>query len=153
MALTDPKIRNAKAKEKPYKLTDGKGLFLLVNKKGVKYWRLKYRFLGVEKTLALGVYPEVSLKDARLATDDARKLPVSGIDPSEIKKSQKRASRAIVENSFESVAREWVTKFSPKWTADHKERITRRFENNIFPWIGEKDIGDVTAPELLRLLQ
>jgi len=153
MALTDPKIRNAKAKEKPYKLTDGKGLFLLVNKKGAKYWRLKYRFLGVEKTLALGVYPEVSLKDARLATDDARKLPVSGIDPSEIKKSQKRASRAIVENSFESVAREWVTKFSPKWTADHKERITRRFENNIFPWIGEKDIGEVTAPELLTLLQ
>jgi len=153
MALTDPKVRNAKPKEKAYKLTDEKGLFLLVNKSGSKYWRMDYRFSGKRKTLALGVYPEVGLKAARLGRDDARKLIAHDIDPADIKKSQKRAKRAIVENGFESVAREWIAKFSPKWTAEHKERITRRFELNIFPWVGEKDISEVTAPELLTVLQ
>lgn len=153
MALTDPRVRNAKAKEKAYKLTDEKGLFLLVNKNGSKYWRMDYRFAGKRKTLAIGVYPVVSLKDARGKLEDARKLLREKVDPSEVKKSEKRSQRVVVADGFESVAREWITKFSQEWTAEHKERITRRFELNIFPWLGDKDVANVTAPELLTLLQ
>ena len=107
MPLTDTAVRNAKRREKPQKLGDGGGLHLLVNPDGARYWRMAYRYHRRQKTLALGVYPIVSLADARAARDAAKKLLARDIDPSEAKKEQKRAARLSAENTFEIVAREW----------------------------------------------
>ncbi|MEW8156478.1 MAG: integrase arm-type DNA-binding domain-containing protein [Candidatus Thiodiazotropha endolucinida] len=151
MALTDTAVRNAKPKEKARKLFDGGGLFLLVKSNGARYWRLKYRFHGVEKLLALGVYPDVSLKSARDKRDDARKLIAAGIDPSEARKAEK-AARAS-DNSFEAVAREWWNERAPNWSESHASRIMLRLENDVFPWIGSKPIGDLNPPDLLTVLR
>lgn len=153
MPLTDTAIRNAKPKEKPYKLADEKGLFLLVTLAGGKLWRLKYRFNSKEKLLAFGAYPDVPLAKARERRDDARKLLVDGIDPGENRKALKAAKGTRDANSFEVVAREWYAKFSPNWAEHHGDRIIRRFERDIFPWIGGKAIADVTAPELLAVMR
>ena len=109
--LTDTAVRNAKPKEKSYKLTDGKGLYLLVNQAG-KYWRMDYRFSGKRKTLALGVYPDVGLKEARERRDEARKQRGAGIDPGEARKAMK-ASQAESASTFEVVSREWFARYSP----------------------------------------
>ena len=106
MPLTDTAVRNAKRREKPQKLGDGGGLHLLVNPDGARYWRLAYRYRGRQKTLALGVYPIVSLADARMARDAAKQLLARDIDPSQARKEQKRAARLSADNSFEIVARE-----------------------------------------------
>jgi ribosomal protein L7/L12 len=107
MALTDTAARQAKAKDKQYKLADEKGMFLLVKPKGQKYWRLKYRFAGKEKLLAIGVYPEISLKEARTLRDRAREQLRKGIDPNEAKKAEKASKNEAAANSFETVAQEW----------------------------------------------
>lgn len=151
MPLTDTTIRNAKPGDKPVKLYDAGGLYLEVAPSGGKWWRLKYRFNKKEKRISLGVYPDVGLKDARARRDEARKQLASGIDPGESRKAQKAARTG--QNSFEAVAREWFAKFSPNWTPDHADRIIRRLERDIFPWMGTKLIGDVTAPELLAGLR
>ena len=151
MPLNDPAIRNAKPKDKPYKLADAKGLYLEVAPSGGKWWRLKYRFDGKEKRLSLGVYPDVGLKDARTRRDEARKLLADGVDPSENRKAQKSARADRAANSFEVVAREWHTKHAPNWTEHHSDRIIRRLERDIFPWIGGRPITEVTAPELLAV--
>ncbi len=153
MPLTAPTIKNAKPERKAYKLADGGGMFLLVNPNGSKYWRLKYRFGGKEKLLALGVYPDVTLAQARGKRDDAKRLLNNNIDPGELKKSQKNSDAENIENCFENVAREWFTKFSPKWVDSHAHRIIRRLEKDIFPWIGKRDIASLTAPDLLTVLQ
>lgn len=153
MALTDTAIRNAKPKEKPYKLADEKGLFLLVHPNGGRYWRFKYRFVGKEKLLALGVYPDVSLKEARERRDNARKQVAADIDPGQHRKALKAAKATCAENSFEIVAREWFAKHSPNWAVNHSSKILRRLERDIFPWIGNRPIGDITAPELLTVLR
>jgi integrase len=151
--LTDTAIRNAKPGEKPIRLFDGGGLYLEVAPAGGKWWRLKYRIDGKEKRLSLGVYPDVSLKDARDRRDDARKLLADGIDPGENRKAQKAAKVERAANSFEVVAREWYAKQAPNWAEHHGDRIIRRFERDIFPWIGGRPIADVTAPELLAAVQ
>lgn len=153
MALTDTAIRKAKPREdgKARKLFDGGGLFLLVKPNGARYWRLKYRFHGKEKLLALGVYPDVSLKSARDKRDDARKQIAAGIDPSEARKAEKAARSS--ENSFEAIAREWWSKHKPNWSESHSSRIMLRLENDVFPWIGSKPIQDITPPELLTVLR
>src|SRR5580658_8663913 len=110
MALTDVKVRNAKPQAKPYKISDGEGMFLLVTPSGSKYWRFKYYFGGKEKLLALGVYPDVSLTDARERRIQARKAVAAGSDPSEVKREAKRVARLTGENSFEAIAREWYEK-------------------------------------------
>ncbi len=153
MPLTDTAIRNAKPAEKPYKLFDERGLYLEVTPTGGKWWRLKYRFSGKEKRLSLGVYPDVSLKDARARRDEARKLLANGIDPSENRKVQKAVKQDRASNSFEVVAREWFAKHTPNWADHHSDRIIRRLERDIFPWIGGKPIADVTAPELLAVVR
>jgi integrase len=153
MPLTDTAIRNAKPGEKAIKLFDERGLYLEVSPAGGKWWRLKYRFDGKEKRLSLGVYPDVSLKDARERRDAARKLLADGIDPSENRKAQKSARADRAANSFEVVAREWYAKYSTTWAKDHGNRIIRRFERDIFPWIGGRPIAEVTAPELLTVVR
>ncbi len=153
MPLSDTAIRNAKPGEKPVKLADEKGLFLLLNPNGSKYWRLKYRVGGKEKLLSLGVYPDVGLKDARARRDDARKLLANGIDPSENRKVQKAATQERATNSFEAVGREWFAKHSPNWAPGHSDKIIRRLERDIFPWLGGRPIAEITAPELLTVLR
>jgi integrase len=153
MPLTDTAIRNAKLGEKPVRMFDGGGLYLEVSPTGGKWWRLKYRFAGKEKRLSLGVYPDVSLKDARERRDASRKLLADGTDPSENRKAMKSARADKAANSFEVVAREWFAKYSPTWAANHSDRIIRRFESDIFPWIGGRPIAEVTAPELLAVVR
>ncbi len=152
MPLTDTAIRNTKPKEKPYKLTDGRGLYLLVNKSG-KYFRWDYRFGGKRKTLALGVYPDVKLKEVREKHEDLRRLLAQDIDPMEYKKEVKAKLRAEVSHSFEVVAREWFLKNKPMWTEKHAKTIISRLENNIFPWLGDKETSTITAPILLESLR
>ncbi len=153
MALTETKVRNAKAGAKPFKLTDGGGLYLLVTPAGGRWWRFDYRFSGKRKTLSMGVYPDVSLKQARERRDDARRLVADSVDPGAARQLEKsgRASRAS--NSFELVAREWLGKFAPSWTTEYAERLESRLERDIFPWIGARPVGEVTAPELLTVLR
>ena len=153
MPLTDTAIRNAKSGEKPIKLFDERGLYLEIAPTGGKWWRLKYRFDSKEKRLSLGVYPDVSLKDARDRRDEARKLLADGIDPSEHRKAHKSARANRAANSFEIVAREWFAKYSTRWATNHGGRIVQRFERDIFPWIGGRPIADITAPELLTVVR
>ncbi|CEG55681.1 tyrosine-type recombinase/integrase [Legionella fallonii] len=153
MTLTVVEIKNAKPKEKPYKMADEKGLYLLINPNGSKLWKFKYRFAGVEKKLSFGAFPDVSLSAARDARDEARRQLTNTIDPGILKNSIKRSKKMAEENSFEAVAREWHAKFTPQWSKNHGERILIRFEQNIFPWLGKRPINEVTAPEILSALR
>lgn len=152
MALNDMKIRKTQTAEKPIKLFDGDGLFLFVTPKGGKLWRLKYRHEGKEKLLSLGKYPEVGLAEARQKKEEARKLMAAGIDPGAVKKAQKQAETEETE-TFEVIAREWHTKFSPTWAKTHTDGIMSRLERDIFPWIGKRPIAEIKAPELLTVIR
>jgi len=152
MQLKDVQIKKAQPEPgKPFaKLRDGRGMYLLVNSAG-KYWRFDYRHGGTRKTLALGVYPDVSLRDARERLDVARKQLAAGIDPGAAKKAVKLAQAGA--DTFESVAREWHAKFSPAWVASHSDRILKRLETDVFPWIGKRAINEIKAPELLSCVR
>ena len=152
MPLTDTAIRNAKAKDKPYKLSDEKGLYLLINKAG-KYFRFDYRYAGKRKTMAFGVYPDVKLVDARKKRYDARRLLQNDVDPAQDKKGTKAIQKESVENSFENVAREWFTKNKHIWTEGHSKTIISRLELNAFPWLGAQPVSSITAPALLVVLR
>lgn len=152
MALSDTKIRNAKPKSKQYKLFDGDGLFLLVSPGGGKWWRFKYRFGGKEKLLSLGTYPEVSLSQARERRFEARKHVANGADPSQIRKAEK-ASFESGDNTFEVIAREWFGKFEVNWAPGHAAKIKGRLENDVYPYIGQRPVLEITAPELLMVLR
>ncbi len=124
MPLTDTAIRKALPQDKPYKLPDEKGLFLLVGvKPNALYWRLKYRFAGKEKLLALGVYPEVSLKQARQKRDEARRLLDAGTDPGEVRRAEKIARKVAADSSFEAVAREWHNKQKSEWVEKYASKV------------------------------
>lgn len=153
--LSDTAVRNAKPNDKPYKLSDKKGLFLLIHPNGSKYWRMKYRYGGKEKLLALGIYPDVGLREARDRRDEARKLLANGVDPGIVKKQSKASIRESIQNSFEAIAREWFAKHSGsgKWGDAHSEKIIRRLEGDIFPWIGGRPIAEISAPELLAVVR
>ena len=153
MPLTDTAIRAAKSAAKPVKLSDEKGLYLEVAPTGGKWWRLKYRFGGKEKRISLGVYPDVGLKLARERRDEARRLLADGIDPGEHRKAHKSARADASANSFEAVAREWFTKMLPTWSPDHADKIIKRFERDVFPWIGGKPVADLNAPEVLSTIR
>lgn len=147
MALTDIKVRTTKPSDKPFKLTDGQGMHLLINPNGSKYWRLQYRFGGKQKVLALGVYPMVSLGEARRKRDEAKKLVSDGIDPSEKKKADKiEQSEAL---TFEAVARDWHTACKRKWSDSHSERVLKSLEDNLFSSIGKRKIGELKTKDLL----
>ena len=153
MALSDAKVRNAKPRSKPYKISDGEGLFLLIGPSGSKYWRLKYHFASKEKLLALGVYPEVGLSDARERRAQARKLVAAGQDPSEVKRTAKQIEILKGENAFEVIAREWVGQCQHKWKGRTGKTIVIRLERHVFPKLGKRPIANINAPEVLAMLR
>ncbi len=153
MPLTATAVKNAKPGEKSRRLFDERGLYLEISPKGGKWWRFKYRIDGKEKRISLGVYPDVELKEAREARDEARKLVAQGIDPSLQRKAQKAARIENGANSFESVAREWLAKQASTWSNIHHKNVKTRLEANIFPWMGKRPIADIAAPELLTAIR
>jgi integrase len=150
MKLSDTQIKNVKPKDKPQKLFDGNGMHLLIKTTGSKLWRFDYRFNKSRKTISLGVYPDVSLKEARKRLTGARELVANGIDPSVHRKIQKDDAD---KNSFEAVAREWFSKNSPNWAKSHSSKIINRLKKDIFPWLGSHTISEIKAPELLAILR
>ncbi|WP_410741148.1 tyrosine-type recombinase/integrase [Citrobacter freundii] len=153
MKLTVRQIDTAKPKEKPYKLSDGGGLYLEVTTNGSRYWRLKYRYAGKEKRLAFGVYPEVSLAQAREKRDAAKKLLSAGSDPGEVKKAEKIAQKLNYENTFEAIAREWHQLRADRWSLRYRDEIIDTFEKDIFPYIGKRPIAEIKPMELLETLR
>ena len=153
MPLTDAAIRKAKPDVKARRLFDERGLYLELSPAGGKLWRLKYRIEGKEKRLALGIYPDTSLAHAREKRDAARKLLAAGVDPGEHRKAEKAAGEGRAANSFEVVAREWFARYSPQWAPGHANKIIRRMERDLFPWLGARPIAKITAPELLTALR
>jgi integrase len=146
------KVLKAKSQGKQVTLFDGGGLYLLVTPSGGKLWRFKYRFEGTEKLLALGPYPEISLVEARARRDEARRQIAHGIDPAGVRKAMKQAETVETE-TFEVIAREWHTKFTPTWSTTHAATMMARMERDLFPWIGSRPIKEIKAPELLTLLR
>ena len=153
MPLTDRAIKNAKPDKKPQRLFDGGGLYLEIAPAGGRWWRFKYRFGGKEKRLSLGVYPDVSLADARGRREAARKLLAAKIDPGEQRKEDRRVAAALEASSFEHVAREWYAKQAHIWVPGHARDVLRRLEGNLFPEIGRAPIGEITAPTLLAAVR
>ncbi|KHS64174.1 integrase [Pectobacterium brasiliense] len=153
MKLNARQVETAKPKDKPYKMADGGGLYLLVKTNGSRYWRLKYRIDGKEKLLALGVYPDVSLADARAKRDEARKGIAGGIDPLEVKKEQKVEREAQVKNTFQEIALEWHNMKVKKWSAGYASDILEAFNKDVFPFIGQRPIADIKPLELLNVLK
>lgn len=151
MALTDAKVRAAKPLDKSYKLTDGDGMHLMVHINGSKYWRLQYRFGGKQKMLALGVYPDISLAEAREKRDAARKLIANGFDPSEKRKEVKEEQQKEF-NTFEKVARDWHAT-NKKWSEGHSHRVLKSLEDNIFAAIGKRNIAELKTWDLLELIK
>ncbi|MBC3874602.1 tyrosine-type recombinase/integrase [Undibacterium flavidum] len=154
--LTDTSVKNVKQSDKPFKLYDEGGLFLLVTPtsgKGGKRWRFKYRFDGKEKLLAFGTYPDVSLKDARNQRDAARKLLAIGKDPSEEKKATEAAIQVLNENTFEAVAREWFDLKIKPLSASHSNRALAYLNNDLIPYLGRLPIAEIKAPDLLECLR
>ncbi len=153
MPLTDTRIRNAKPTAKSYKLSDGGGMYLLIMPDGARYWRLDYRFAGKRRTLALGVYPTVTLASARTGREEARALLAKEMDPGAAKKATKRAAKLVGENTFEAVAREWLAKQRNRLAPRYSALVLARLEADIFPQFGSRHIADIGAPELLEALR
>lgn len=151
--LTDNAIKNLKASDKLFRTFDSNGLYIEVSPSGGKWWRLKYRFFGKEKRLSLGTYPNVSLKEAREQRDVFKKLIAVGVDPSENRKSKKHTFIQNSCNSFESVAREWIAKYGKNWSETHLDKTQRRFERDVFPYLGKRAISQITAHEILICVQ
>lgn len=155
--LTEMAIKKAQPEAKPYKMADGGGMYLLVQPTGAKYWRFKYRILGVEKMLALGVYPDVSLSQAREGHNDARKMLKNGADPSAIKQAAKqvihKALQTAAANSFESIARELHKVKSPAWTAGHAKQWIINMEKYAFPVIGDRPISEIEPMDLVSIMR
>jgi integrase len=153
MPLTDTRIRTAKRAKKPHKLTDSAGLYLEVRPSGAKLWRYRYRIGGKENLFALGVYPGISLADARTERDKARKLVKQGIHPAHNRQALLVAQVAEGANTFEAVAREWVAQGRAKWTAYYLGQVERFLEVDVFPYIGTLPIRSVTAAHLLEIIK
>lgn len=140
MKLNARQVETAKPKDKAYKLADGGGLYLLVNTNGSRYWRLKYRFAGKEKLLALGVYPDVSLAVARVKRDEAKKIVAGGGDPSQNKQQEKLARQGEATNTFEAITREWYQRRYDRWSESYRLEMMSTFESDVFPYIGYRPI-------------
>ena len=153
MPLNDMQIRRAKPEAKAYTLGDGQGLSLLIEPNGSKSWRFRYRYAGKPKMISLGVYPTITLADARSRRDDARKLVAEGKNPSEVRKEQKIALQTESESAFEKIATEWHQMKSAKWSAGYASDIMEAFQNDIFPYVGMRPVGEIKPLELLNVLR
>lgn len=153
MSLSELKCKAAKPKDKPWKLTDGQGLYLEVMPNGSKYWRLKYRFLNKEKRLAIGVYPDTSLAFAREKRDEARRLLAMDKDPSSEKQKARREAIMETQNTFEKLGREWYEKKKAKWTPKHAEDVIYRLEKDVFKDIGDMPVREITPSRLLQTIR
>ncbi|NML89179.1 tyrosine-type recombinase/integrase [Sphingobium sp. TB-6] len=153
MALTDTAIRNSKPKAKPYKVTDSQGLYLLVNPRGSKLWRLKYRMNGVERKLALGSYPEITLAEARAARDAARRQLAHSIDPNSAKRQARIEASIRASNSFGSVAEELIEKKTREGLAEPTLEKMRWFVKLLGTDFGKRPITEITPQELLHELR
>lgn len=153
MPLSNTAIINAKPTDKPYVLTDERGLSVQVQPSGGKWWRLRYRFEGKAKMLSLGVYPDIGLKDAREKRDEARKLLAAGVDPGEHRKALKAAKSERSANSFEVICREWLEQRKGTVEPAQTAKTLSRMERDVFPWIGARPIAEITAPEVLRVMR
>lgn len=152
MKLNDRQIKNAKPAEKPFKLNDGKGLYLYINTSGGKLWRFDFSHNGKRKTLSIGKYPTVSLVEARQAAENARRLLVSGQDPSEAKQQAKRERQTAALNTFESIARRWHSDNLIRWKENHAARVLRYFETDVFPVIGAMSIQEIRVSDIKAVL-
>lgn len=152
MKLNDRQIKNAKPAEKPFKLNDGKGLYLYINTSGGKLWRFDFSYNGKRKTFSIGKYPTVSLVEARQAAENARRLLVSGQDPSEAKQQEKRERQAAALNTFEAIARRWHSDNLIRWKENHAARVLRYFETDVFPVIGEMPIQEIRVSDIKTVL-
>lgn len=153
MPLSDAKVRNAKGREKPYKLTDSEGLYLLVSPQGHRYWRFNYRFGGKQKTLALGVYPDVGLGDAREKRNAARKLIAAGEDPGVRRKDELQALRVRESETFRVISDEWIERLEKQGRSASTIRKMRWLLDFALPDLGDRPITAITAPELLKVLR
>jgi len=153
MALTDLYIKRLKARPKDYWISDEKGLRLLVKRNGSRYWRMNYRFLGKQKTLAIGVYPDVTLKMARDERDKARMLIRDGIDPSEVKKEKKFGMMLNETNTFSILAKQWWEHEKGMWTKEHGQRLWRRLEMNSFKILDRKPIDQILTRDILIVIK
>ena len=152
MKLNDRQIKNAKPAEKPFKLNDGKGLYLYINTSGGKLWRFDFSHNGKRKTLSIGKYPTISLVEARQAAENARRLLVSGQDPSEAKQQEKRERQAAALNTFESIARRWHTDNLHRWKENHAARVLRYFETDVFPVVGAMSIQEIRVSDIKAVI-
>lgn len=150
--LNDRQIKNAKPKEKPYKLSDGGGLFLLVTVSGVKSWRIKYRLNGKEKLLTVGKYPEISLQEARQSLEQAKAMLANGIDPAKEKQKEKEERKKAQLNTFEHIARQWHQENSHRWKPNHATRIISDMEKDVFPYLANKVIHDISVSDVKAVL-
>lgn len=153
MPLTDTGIRNAKPSDKPYALTDERGLSIHIQPNGSKWWRFRYRFSGKAKMLSFGIYPDVGLKLARDRREGARKMLSDGVDPGENRKAQKATRTERAANSFEVIAREWIEAQKSSVSQGQYEKTTARLQNDVFPWLGGKPIAEITAPDVLEVIR
>ncbi len=149
-SLSDIRVCGAGSREKPYKLFDrsGLGLYVLVTPRGSKLWQLKYRFNGRERLASLGQYPVVSLSEARRRAIETRRLLEQGIDPNEDKRTRKKEKY-----TFAQLAKEWISKNSPRWSEGHREKIRSRLDRHVYRWLGARPIADITTPEILAILR
>lgn len=153
MPLTDTAAKQAKPKDKTYRLSDEKGMYLEVTPKGQKYWRMKYRIGGKEKRLSIGVYPATPLKKARQLREQARQHLSNGVDPSALKQVTKLTNITAAANSFKLVALEWFSKQKPIWAENHWSKVERMMERDLFPYLGTRPLNEITPPELLAVLR
>lgn len=153
MPLTDTTIRTAKPKDKAYKLSDGGGLYIEIATSGGKLWRLKYRYAGKEKRLAFGSYPTVSLADARAKREDAKKQLACDIDPGEVKRIEKQRREVLAADTFEAVARDWFNRHLSQKAESTKAKVISRMERFALPYIGNRPISELTAPDILMLVR
>ena len=153
MPLTDTAVRRAKSGAKNARFFDAAGMYLEVSKTGSKMWRLKYRFGGKEKLLAMGLYPSVSLAGARKRRDEARKLLSDGVDPGEHRKATKAMREGLAANTFEVIGREWYAKTATALADSTKEKLMRRLEVDVFPVIGSRPIASVSAADLIKVIE
>ena len=151
--LTRLQIESIEPPKKTLRLFDGRGLYVEFAPSGGRWWRLKYRFGGKEKRISLGIYPDVGIKEARDKREAARQQIAAGIDPSEQRKVEQKLAVDQTENTFEVIAREWYKLVSPIWVEQHRNKIIRRLERDIFPFVGDKPIKQISAQDLLSALR